>query len=73
MKLLFVHQNSPGQYLHLVRHLAAILGNEVVFITQRKDVALPGVRNIVYQPQRPVTQGVHHYLRETEAGVLNAQ
>jgi glycosyltransferase involved in cell wall biosynthesis len=31
------------------------------------------VRKIVYKPAREVTHGVHHYLRETEAGVLNAQ
>jgi glycosyltransferase involved in cell wall biosynthesis len=74
MKILIVHQNFPGQYLHLARHLGTLPGNEVVFITQRKDgVTLPGVKNIVYQPQRPITKDVHHYLRETEGGVLNAQ
>jgi glycosyltransferase involved in cell wall biosynthesis len=44
-----------------------------VFITQRTDADLPGVRKIVYKPARAVTSGVHHYLRDTEAGVLNAQ
>jgi glycosyltransferase involved in cell wall biosynthesis len=73
MKILFVHQNFPGQYLHVARHLGATPGNEVVFITQRTDATLPGVRNIVYKPQRPITPNIHHYLRETEAGVLNAQ
>jgi glycosyltransferase involved in cell wall biosynthesis len=73
MKVLFVHQNFPGQYLHLARHLGATPGNQVVFITQRTDATLPGVKNIVYKPQRSVTKGLHHYLRETEAGVLNAQ
>jgi glycosyltransferase involved in cell wall biosynthesis len=73
MKVLFVHQNFPGQYLHVARHLGAMPGNEVVFITQRTDASLPGVRNLTYQPQRPVTPNIHHYLRETEAGVLNAQ
>lgn len=73
MKILFVHQNFPGQYLHLARHLGSIEGNQVVFITQRTDANLPGVRKIVYKPAREVTHGVHHYLRETEAGVLNAQ
>lgn len=73
MKLLFVHQNFPGQYLHIVRHLAADPGNQIVFITQRTDAALPGVRTIVYRPARPVTPHLHHYLRESEAGVLNAQ
>jgi len=73
MKVLFVHQNFPGQYLHLARHLGAQPGNEVVFITQRKDVSIPGVRKIIYQPKRTPTPGVHHYLREAEAHTLNGQ
>jgi len=73
MKILFVHQNFPGQYLHLARHLGANPDNQVVFITQRENVSLPGVTNIVYKPHRAITPAVHHYLRETEAAVLNAQ
>jgi len=73
MKILFVHQNFPGQYRHLAQHLATVPGNQVVFITQRTDATLPGIRNIVYRPQRQVTRQLHHYLRGTEAGVLNAQ
>jgi len=73
MKILFAHQNFPGQYLHLARHLGADPEHQVVFITQRRDGQLPGVKNIVYKPSRAVTRQVHHYLRETEVGVLNAQ
>ena len=73
MNVLFVHQNFPGQYLHAARHLGATEGNRVAFITQRTDADLPGVSKLVYKPAREVTHGVHHYLRETEAGVLNAQ
>lgn len=74
MKILFVHQNFPGQYLHVARALAAQPDNEVVFLTQRAgNVNLPGVRKIIYRPGRPITSKVHHYLRDTEAGVLNAQ
>lgn len=73
MKILFIHQNFPGQYLHLARHLGTQPGNEVVFITQRTDATLPGVKNIVYKPHRGVTQKQHHYLIDTEAGLLNAQ
>lgn len=73
MNILFVHQNFPGQYLHLARHLGSMPGNEVVFLTQRRGVTLPGVRNIAYKPERAVTPGIHHYLRDTEAAVLNAQ
>jgi hypothetical protein len=73
MKILFVHQNFPGQYLHIATHLGANAAHEVVFLTQRRDAELPGVRKVLYQPQRSPTPQIHHYLRETEAGVLNAQ
>lgn len=73
MKLLFAHQNFPGQYLHLARYLGTQAGNEVVFLTQRKDGALPGVKKVVYAPKRKPSRQTHHYLREAEAGVLNGQ
>jgi len=73
MKILFVHQNFPGQYLHLARYLGARSENQVVFITQRADGDLPGVRKIVYKPRRGISPQVHHYLRDAEAAVLNAQ
>lgn len=73
MKVLFVHQNFPGQYLHLARYLGANPDNEVVFITQRLDGELPGVRKVIYKPHRKITPDVHHYLRDTESAVINAQ
>jgi glycosyltransferase involved in cell wall biosynthesis len=73
MKVLCVHQNFPGQYLHLARYLGTQPEHQVVFITQRKEVDLPGVRKIVYKPRRTISPQVHHYLRESEAAVLNAQ
>jgi glycosyltransferase involved in cell wall biosynthesis len=73
MKVLLVHQNFPGQYLHVARYLGAQPGNEVVFITQRQDGEIPGVKKVVYKPRRTITPQVHHYLRDSEAAVLNAQ
>lgn len=73
MKVLLVHQNFPGQYLHLARYFGSQAGHQVVFITQRKDGEIPGVRKIAYKPRRTVTPQIHHYLREAEAAVLNAQ
>ena len=73
MKVLCVHQNFPGQYLHLARHLGTQAEHQIVFITQRQDVDLPGVRKIVYKPRRTISPQVHHYLRDSEAAVLNAQ
>ena len=52
MNILFVHQNFPGQYLHLARHLAAQPGHQVVAITQRTNAALQGVQTVAYRPQR---------------------
>jgi glycosyltransferase involved in cell wall biosynthesis len=73
MKVLFVHQNFPGQYLHVARYLGSRPEHQVVFITQRQDGELPGVRKLVYKPRRTISPQVHHYLRESEAAVLNAQ
>lgn len=73
MKALFVHQNFPGQYVHVARHLGSTRGNHVVCISQRADGNLPGVKRIVYKPKRPPSPHTHHYIRDTEAGVLNAQ
>lgn len=73
MKVLCVHQNFPGQYLHLARHLGLQPEHQIVFITQRQEIELPGVRKIVYKPRRTISPQVHHYLRESEAAVLNAQ
>ena len=73
MKVLFVHQNFPGQYLHLARHLARDPKNEIVAITQRKDLVLPGMKTVVYAPSRKVTSRVHHYVADMESGILNGQ
>ncbi len=50
MKLLFVHQNMPGQYRELLDWLAAQGGHELVFLTQRPNVKIPGVKTVVYKP-----------------------
>ena len=50
MKLLFVHQNMPGQYRELVQWLSAQGGHEIVFLTQReKHPDIKGVRTVVYK------------------------
>jgi glycosyltransferase involved in cell wall biosynthesis len=73
MKLLFVHQNCPGQYKHLAPRLAADPGNQVVFITKPGKPELPKVRKVEYTPARSPRRSTHHYLRQIEDGVLNGQ
>ena len=73
MKTLFLHQNMPGQFRHLAPALARQPGNQVVFITRRSDVALPGVRRITYTPRRTAHAGTHQYVRSYEDAVLHGQ
>ncbi|MCB1759948.1 MAG: glycosyltransferase family 4 protein [Gammaproteobacteria bacterium] len=73
MNLLFVHQNSPGQFKHLAPHLASLPGNQVVFITRPGKPDLPGIHKIEYVPRRNPSERTHRYLRLVEEGVLNGQ
>ncbi len=51
MKLLFVHQNMPGQYREMIQWLAARGGHELVFLTQRRDApTIPGMITRIYKP-----------------------
>lgn len=68
MKFLFVHQNFPGQYLHLVQHLRDE-GHEVVFITQHGS-PVTGVRLLEYLPL-PQNSSLDRYMGEIEANVMN--
>lgn len=73
MNILFVHQNCPGQFKHLVRHLLAANEHRVVFISQPNGNRIPGLERIDYRPSRRPADTTHPYLRGTEAAILNAQ
>lgn len=73
MKIVFIHQNMPGQYKHLAPHVARDPRNQVVFITKRTDRSIPGVRRVTYQPHRQPSPGIHHYLVRSENAVLHGQ
>jgi glycosyltransferase involved in cell wall biosynthesis len=53
MRLLFVHQNFPGQYPHLAAHYAALPGHEVVAVGEKRNVRaraqIPGVKLLGYE------------------------
>ena len=73
MRYLFVHQNFPGQYLHIVRHLAAAGKHEILFLTEENENAIPGVRKLVYRIQRQSNPGTHHNAREFEQAMIRAE
>ena len=69
MKFLFIHQNFPGQYLHVVRHLHRT-GHTVKFVTQRRDREIEGLETLEYMPL-PVSTGVQPYLLDLETNTMN--
>ena len=73
MRVLFLHQNFPGQFPHIAKHLMADSHNEVIAICQKQARRLAGIKCIIYKPARPITKGIHHYLSGTEAAILNGQ
>ncbi|CDG40205.1 MULTISPECIES: glycosyltransferase [Asaia] len=73
MRFLFVHQNFPGQFLHLVRHLHERGGHEIVFISEANEGYLPGVRRVLYRQERVVSPHTHPSLRELEMGLSRAE
>ncbi len=73
MRILFVHQNFPGQYLHLLRHFAADPKNEIVFLTRNANADFSGIRKIVYRLTREAGEKTHFYVRSIEQAVLHGQ
>ena len=59
MRLLFVHQNFPGQYRHLAAHYAAQPGNEVVGVGHKANALrpIPGVKLFGYNFEDPKSGG----------------
>lgn len=73
VQFLFVHQNFPGQYLHVVRRLAADHRHEVTFLSHPNSNHLSGVRKVEYRPVQASTPGVFPDAREFEAAMIRAQ
>jgi glycosyltransferase involved in cell wall biosynthesis len=72
MKYLFIHQNFPGQYLHLIRRLVRQPDAEVVFVSRPNGNRIPGVRRVTYEVERPV-EGAHPHAREFSAAMARAE
>jgi glycosyltransferase involved in cell wall biosynthesis len=71
MNFLFVHQNFPGQFVHIVRHLAQA-GHTVVSIGQGQSADMAGVRRLRYEGANP-SETCHEYLKELDLATRNAQ
>ena len=72
MKYLFIHQNFPGQYYHIVCHLLADPTNDVVFIAEPNKNAITGVRRVSYQMPKGEPEGVHPNARDYDLAARRA-
>ena len=73
MRILFLHRNFPGQFLHLAQYFAKDSRNRVAFITERKDRSLPNVLKVVYELAQRDRSNTHNYLRFYEESILHGQ
>ena len=77
MKLLFVHQNFPGQYLHIVRRLARIGGHQLVALGINPldhDRLIPKeLQYFRYRPERGNSSNIHPWVLETETKMIRGE
>lgn len=73
MNILFIHQNFPGQFVHLATDLTRVRGNRVVALTMNDRPAPAGITVRRYQLLRPAARDTHPLLREQESQVLRAE
>lgn len=75
MKILFVHQNFPGQFIHLAPALAADPQHTVVALTMQATPAdtWPGIALVRYSAQRGSTPGIHPWLVDLETKAIRGE
>lgn len=77
IRVLFVHQNLPGQFRRLIHHLQRLPGYEITGIGEEKAVArekfAPPFRAVAYPAPEGAGDGTHPYLRYYEACVRRGQ
>lgn len=72
-KVLFIHQNFPGQFRHLALDLARDPAYQVLALGKQGCPGLPGVRTLLYRLHREAAAQTHQYAKSYEAGVLHGQ
>ena len=74
MRVLFVHQNFPAQYLHLAAALAASPGAEIVALTMNAFADPHGrIRSLRYAPRRGSSRHIHPWAGDFETKMIRAE
>jgi glycosyltransferase involved in cell wall biosynthesis len=74
MRILFIHQNFPGQFRHLAPALAA-QGHEVTAMTMVRNAPShwQGVRLVSYRVARGSTPGIHPWIADIESKTIRGE
>lgn len=74
MRILFIHQNFPGQFKFLAPALAR-LGHEVAALTMQPDPPQQwqGVRLVGYRPARGTTPNIHPWISDFETKTIRGE
>jgi len=81
VKILFVHQNFPGQYKHLAPAMAQEKENTVVALGEKKNLkqhsieslSQAGIKLLGYETPKGASNSTHHYIRGLESAVRRGQ
>nr|WP_115024883.1 glycosyltransferase family 4 protein [Synechococcus sp. UW69] len=77
MRILFVHQNFPGQYVHILRRLSRLGGHQVIGLGINEVGPLGKLPDNIAYFRYSLSQGngagVHPLARETETKVIRAE
>jgi glycosyltransferase involved in cell wall biosynthesis len=73
LKALFIHQNFPGQFIHVSAALAADSGNQVAALSMERNPAPAGVAVRHYTLLREPAEEIHPLLADQEGMVLRAE
>ena len=77
MRILFVHQNFPGQYIHIIQRLACQGQHQMVAlginaVDHRRGIP-EKLKHFRYRLNRGNAEGVHPLAMETETKVIRAE
>lgn len=72
MKILFVHQNFPGQFRGLAPALKSA-GHDLRAISTRTEKVLVGVANTTYTGSKATSASIHPWLMTTETSVIRGE
>ena len=71
-KILFIHQNFPGQYKHLAPELAKEDNYEISSLSMIDHNPLPGVNKNLYSIDQGNTPNIHKFAVEFETKTIRA-